>query len=64
MNNELSILELLAEQSKQILVNDLWQQSIYKDDVEKFYSELKRIEKNIIIEKINKSSFIRIKNAN
>jgi hypothetical protein len=64
MNNELSILELLTEQSKQILVNDLWQQSIYKDDVEKFYSELKKIEKNIIIEKINKSSFIRIKNAN
>ena len=64
MNNKLSILELLAEQQKQILVNDLWQQSRYKDDIEKFYSELKALEKNIIIEKINKSSFIRIKNAN
>ena len=64
MNNNLSILEILKKQNEHILVNDLWKQSIYKDDIEKFYSELKEIEQYIIIENNNKESFIRIKDAN
>lgn len=64
VNNNLSILEILKKQNEHILVNDLWKQSIYKDDIEKFYSELKEIEQYIIIENNNKESFIRIKDAN
>ena len=64
MNNNLSILEILKKQNEHILVNDLWKQSIYKDDIENFYSELKEIEQYIIIENNNKESFIRIKDAN
>ena len=64
MDNKLSILEILEKENGLLLINDLWQQSIFKDDIEKFYSELKRIEQNIIIENNNKNSFIRIKNEN
>lgn len=64
MKNDLSILEILQKQNDYILVNDLWKKSIHSNDIENFYSELKRIEEYINIENNNKESFIRIKNEN
>jgi type I restriction enzyme S subunit len=64
MDNKLSILELLNKIDKPIFVNELWEKSIHRDNIEEFYSELKSLEKNIVIENVNKNSFIRIKNEN
>ena len=64
MSNNLSIIEILEKAKKPILAKDLWQKSKHKNDIEKFYAELKSIENKIETENKNRDSFIRIKNAN
>lgn len=59
-----SILELLEDNKEPISSKSLWQSSIYKDDIEKFYAELKKhFEKGEISElpRIGKESFIKLK---
>lgn len=60
------LLTILKESPKGILAKVLWQKSIYKDDIDGFYTELKRMEsQNLIIEKkIENESYIGLKNEN
>lgn len=47
MNKNLGLIELLEIEGKPVLSHDLWQKSRYKDDIEEFYKELKKIENKI-----------------
>lgn len=47
MAKELSIEEVLKTSDKPMLGKDVWQQSKHKDNIEEFYTELKKIKKNI-----------------
>lgn len=47
MSKALSIKEVLKTSDKSMLARDVWQQSEHKDDIEKFYSELKAIKASI-----------------
>lgn len=47
MAKELSIEEVLKTSDKPMLGKDVWQQSKYKDNIEEFYAELKKIQNNI-----------------
>lgn len=58
------ILELLKDSSVPIYSHKLWQDSIHKDDIEKFYSELKKLDKMIKITIQGKESFIILKDEN
>lgn len=45
------ILELLKESSEPIRTKDLWEDSIYKDDIDSFYAALKKhLEEGVIVE--------------
>jgi type I restriction enzyme S subunit len=47
MSKELSIEEVLKNSDKPMLAQDVWQQSKHKDDIEAFYTELKKIQSDI-----------------
>ncbi|NAS14419.1 restriction endonuclease subunit S [Poritiphilus flavus] len=47
MSKILNIKEILKASSEPVLAKDVWQQSEYKGDIEKFYSELKEIKTSI-----------------
>ena len=47
MAKELSIEEVLKTSNKPMLGKDVWQQSKHKDNIEEFYTELKKIQRNI-----------------
>ncbi|MBF4491488.1 restriction endonuclease subunit S [Flavobacterium sp. MR2016-29] len=58
-----NILEILQDNNEPISSKNLWQSSIYKDDIEKFYAELKKhFEKGEISEipRDGKESFIKL----
>ncbi|MFK2821524.1 restriction endonuclease subunit S [Arcobacter sp. YIC-80] len=64
VNKDLSILEIVKKSDNGVLAKDLFLQSKYNNNIEEFYSELKKIEDKIVIENNNKDSLIRIKNEN
>lgn len=47
MSKELNITDVLKSSKKPMLTKDVWQQSMYKDDIEEFYAELKIIQDDI-----------------
>lgn len=47
MSKKLSIEEVLKTSNKPMLARDVWQQSIHKESIEEFYSELKKIQAKI-----------------
>ncbi|WP_162795920.1 restriction endonuclease subunit S [Pedobacter nanyangensis] len=57
----LSIMQVLEKQKTPISSKELWQDSMYRDDIEKFYSELKKIQHRIIEEKSERGSLISLK---
>jgi len=65
---DMKIIDILRDAKKPVLAGTLWKQSEYSNDIEKFYSELKRlvdIEKVVIEEKIGKDSYLKlVGNAN
>ena len=58
MKNEKSIIELLGEHKKPVSTKELWRKSKYKDDIEPFYAELKKIETKVTISFKGNESFI------
>jgi restriction endonuclease S subunit len=58
----MKILEILSNTKQPILAANLWKQSEFKDDIEGFYAELKRlidIDKTVVEEKIGKDSYLK-----
>jgi type I restriction enzyme S subunit len=55
------ILELLKSSKDPIAAKDLWQQSIFADDIDAFYAELKKIENQIVEIKDGLTSKLRLK---
>ena len=47
MDKELTISEVLNTSNEPMLAKDVWQQSKYKDNIEDFYAELKRIQDSV-----------------
>lgn len=58
---KLSIIQVLEKYKKPISSKQLWEDSIYKDDIEKFYAELKKIQEKILLEKTEKETLISLK---
>uniref|UniRef100_A0AAU6WSK7 Uncharacterized protein n=1 Tax=Chryseobacterium endophyticum TaxID=1854762 RepID=A0AAU6WSK7_9FLAO len=58
---KLSIIKVLEKNKQPISSKQLWQDSMYSDNIEKFYSELKKIQDRIIEEKTEKGSLISLK---
>ncbi len=58
---KLSIIQVLKKNKKPISAKHLWEQSMYNDNIEKFYSELKMVQDRIIEEKTEKGSLISLK---
>ncbi len=58
---KLSIIQVLEKNKKPISAKHLWEQSMYNDNIEKFYSELKKVQDRIIEEKTGKGSLISLR---
>ncbi|PWB21484.1 restriction endonuclease subunit S [Flavobacterium sp. HTF] len=58
---KLSIIQVLEKIKRPITPKQLWEDSMYSDNIEKFYSELKKIQDKIIEEKVEKGSLISLK---
>lgn len=58
---KLSIIQVLEKNKKPISAKQLWEDSMYNDNIEKFYSELKKVQEKIIEEKTEKGSLISLK---
>ena len=58
---KLSIIQVLKKNKKPISAKHLWEQSMYNDNIEKFYSELKKVQDRIIEEKTGKGSLISLR---
>jgi type I restriction enzyme, S subunit len=58
---KLSITKVLEKYQRPITSKQLWEESMYSDDIEKFYSELKKIQSTIKQEKSEKETLISIK---
>lgn len=58
---KLSIIQVLEKNKKPIYAKQLWEDSMYNDNIEKFYSELKKVQDKIIEEKTEKGSLISLK---
>ena len=50
-----------GKNKKPISAKHLWEQSMYNDNIEKFYSELKKVQDRIIEEKTGKGSLISLR---
>lgn len=57
----LSIIQVLEKSKKPISPKQLWENSMYSHNIEKFYSELKKVQNKIIEEKTETNSFISLK---
>ncbi|MFV0305594.1 MAG: restriction endonuclease subunit S [Moheibacter sp.] len=58
---KLSIIQVLEKNKNPISAKQLWEDSMYSDSIEKFYSELKKVQDRIIEEKTEKGSLISLK---
>ncbi|WP_337084894.1 restriction endonuclease subunit S [Elizabethkingia anophelis] len=58
---KLSIIEILKQNKKAISSKQLWKDSMYSDDIERFYLELKKNQDKIIEEKTEKGSLISLR---
>ena len=58
---QLSIIQVLKKHNKPISAKQLWEDSMYSDNIEKFYSELKKVQDRITEEKTEKGSLISLK---
>jgi len=64
MNKAQEILEILAGSDTPLPAKDVWQTSKFKDNIETFYAELKKIESQIIDDKIGTESYLSIRHEN
>ncbi|POR20944.1 hypothetical protein BWK58_13230 [Flavobacterium columnare] len=58
---KLSIIQVLEKHQKSISSNQLWEDSMFSDDIEKFYTELKKVQDKIKQEKTEKGTLISLK---
>ena len=58
---KLTIIQVLEKNKNPISPKQLWEDSMYKDNIENFYSELKKVYDKIIEEKTEKGSLISLK---
>lgn len=58
---KLSLLQVLEKCEKPISAKQLWQDSMFNENIEKFYLELKKIQERIVEEKTEKGSIISLK---
>lgn len=58
---QLSIIQVLEKSKKPITPKQLWKDSMYSDNIEKFYSELKKVQDKILEKKTEKGSLISLK---
>lgn len=58
---KLSIIQVLEKNKKPISAKQLWEDSLYNDNIEKFYSELKKVQDKIIEKKTEKGSLISLR---
>jgi type I restriction enzyme S subunit len=58
---KLSIIQVLEKNKNPISPKQLWEDSMYSDSIERFYSELKNVQDKIIEEKTEKGSLISLK---
>lgn len=58
---KLSIIQVLEKNKKPISPKQLWEDSMYSDSIEKFYSELKKVQDRVIEERTEKGSLISLK---
>ena len=58
---KLSIIQVLEKNKKPISSKQLWEDSMYSNDIEKFYAELKKVQDRIIQEKSKKETLISLK---
>jgi type I restriction enzyme S subunit len=59
----MNIIEILTEAKQPVPATIVWKQSEYRDDIEQFYAELKKlvdIEKKVIEEKIDEKSYLKL----
>jgi len=61
---ELNIIEILQEAKSPMPAKDVWQASKYKNNIEDFYAELKKMESQIKEDKIGTESFLSIRYEN
>ncbi|RZK12643.1 MAG: hypothetical protein EOO43_18535, partial [Flavobacterium sp.] len=61
MEEKKSILQILNSSAEPISAKDVWLQSMYKDDIEAFYSELRDIQDKIIEVKQDTSSLLSLR---
>jgi type I restriction enzyme, S subunit len=61
MEKDKAILEILKESDSFIEAETLWLKSKYREDIDGFYAELKKIEDELIIETKGKRTLVRIK---
>lgn len=62
MESNKTIKELLEKATEPMEAKEVWQKSMHKDDIEKFYEELKQLGEAIIDEKVGKVSKLSLKN--
>lgn len=61
MSNEATILEVLTKQTEPILAKEVWTQSKHNENIEEFYTELKKIFNQI---EESEKGYIKLKNEN
>lgn len=61
--NNMKIIEILQEAKEHLQANTVWKQSDYKNDIEEFYAQLKKLideEKSVVEEKVGKYSYLKL----